>query len=109
MSEVESGTTKRHHFYHAEATVLSGLLEIPLKQEIHPQAFATLPSEEGGYIAQQAKDYRLESVISYSNAHTQVTGNLESKPGHGWNALATSVVEDLIILDIVTADRVVAQ
>jgi hypothetical protein len=103
MPEVE-----RDHSYHAEATVLSGNLELPLDQEIPDQVFAKLPLE-GGYLSQQAKEYRLESVISYSAAHTQVTGNREVKPGHGWSTLATSVVEDLNILDVITADRVVAQ
>jgi hypothetical protein len=101
-------TTDREHSYHAEATVLSGNLELPLNQEIHPQAFAKLP-EKGGYLAQQSKDFRLESVISYASAHTQVTGNRETKPGHGWATLVTSVVEELNILDVITADRVVAQ
>ena len=103
-----SDAIERNHSYHAEATVLSGRLELPLDQEIHPQAYAKIP-EQGGYLSQQARDYRLESVISYSSAYTQVTGNREVKPGHGWATLATSVVEDLNILDVITADRVVAQ
>lgn len=99
---------KRHHTYHAEAQVLQGHLRLPLVQEIKSQAYAKL-SEEGGYIAQHESDYRLESVISFRSAYTQVAGNPGLKPGHGWATLATSVVEGLNILDVVTADRVVAQ
>ncbi len=108
VPETDGIKNGRHHEYHAEATALSGCLQIPLKQIIHPQAFAKLPVR-GGYLAQQAKEYRLESVISYKSAHTQVTGNPETKDGHGWSTLATSVVEGLNILDVITADRVVAQ
>ena len=96
------------HHYHAEATVLRGHLHLPLKQYIHPQAFARLP-EEGGYISQHAHDYRLEHVIAYTTAYSQVAGHQEIKLGRGYNTLATAVVEGLNVLDVVTADRVVAQ
>jgi hypothetical protein len=99
---------RRHHAYHAEAHVLQGHLRLPLVQEIKIQAYARL-AEEGGYIAQHESNYRLESVISFRSAYTQVAGNPGLKPGHGWTTLATSVVEGLNILDVVTADRVVAQ
>jgi hypothetical protein len=98
----------RRHLYHAEAYVLQGNLTLPLVQQIKTQAYAKLP-EEGGYLAQHESDYRLESVISFHSAYTQVAGNPDEKPGHGWSTLATSVVEGLNVLDVVTADRVVAQ
>jgi hypothetical protein len=104
MAEV----TERKHFYFAEATALSGDLHLPLRQEIKPQAFAKL-SEEGGYLAQREREYRLESVLTYGSAYTQVTGNRDVKAGHGWGTVVTSVVEKLNLLDVVTADRVVAQ
>jgi len=99
---------KFENHYHAEATVLTGHLHLPLSQYIHPQAFARLP-EEGGYISQHAHDYRLEHVIAYNRAYTQVAGNQEIKHGRGFNTLSTAVVEGLNVLDVVTADRVVAQ
>ena len=115
-SRMDSLQGPREHYFGAEASVLEGELELPLKQKIHPQASASLP-EEGGYRSQKAEKYRLESVISYSSAHTQVSGSPESqkelgpksKKKPGWNSLVTSVVEDLNILDVITADRVVAQ
>ena len=105
---ITSEANGRRHLYHAEATVLSGNLELPLVQEIKPQAFAKLP-DHGGYLAQHATDYRLESVISFDSAYTQVTGNPDVKTGHGWSTLATSVVEKFNVLDVVTADRIVGQ
>ncbi len=105
--DTDSSTSPGHH-YHAEATVLRGHLHLPLSQHIHPQAFARLP-EEGGYISQHAHDYRLEHVIAYTRAYTQVAGNQEIKHGRGFNTLATAVVEGLNVLDVVTADRVVGQ
>ncbi len=105
---MSNGAEVREHFYHAEAQVLSGELRLPLEQRIQKQAYATLP-EKGGYLSQHQHDYRLEGVISYASAYTQVAGNPEVKAGHGWSTLATSVVEGLNLLDVVTADRVVAQ
>jgi len=99
----------RVHTYHAEAHALSGKIILPLEQEITPHALTSVP-EKGGYRAQQAQQYRLETVISYGRAHTQVSGHEETKKAtRGWNTLATAVVEDVNILNIVTADRVVAQ
>jgi hypothetical protein len=103
-----SETIARQHTYHAEATVLAGHLTLPLAQEIRPQAYVKLP-EEGGYLAQHAKDYHLEGAISFSSAYTQVAGNPDVKPGHGWSTLTTSVVEGLNAFDVVTADKVVGQ
>jgi hypothetical protein len=103
-----SETQGRTHTYHAEATVLEGHLRLPLVHEIKPQAHAKLCGH-GGYIAQRAQDYRLESVISVRSAHTQVAGNHDVKPGHGWATLTTTVIEDLNVLDVLTADRVVGQ
>lgn len=101
-------TNGRTHTYHSEATVLEGHLRLPLEQEIKPQASVKLP-EQGGYLSQRAESYRLESVISFRSAYTQVAGNRDVKPGHGWTTLTTSVVEGLDVLDVLTADRVVGQ
>lgn len=96
------------HDYDASAHILSGHLHLPLMQEIKPQAHVNL-RKEGGYLSEHALDYRLESVISFSAAHTQVAGNRDPKTGHGWSTLTTSVVENLNVLEVVTADRVVGQ
>jgi hypothetical protein len=101
-------SSERKPYYFAEATALSGKLLLPLEQEIQRQAFAKLP-DKGGYVAQRADKFRVESAISYESAHTQVAGNREKKQGRGYNTLVTSVIEGLNILDVVTADLVVAQ
>lgn len=99
---------KRHHHYHAEASVFAGTLELPFSQHVSPQAYVSLP-KHGGYFSQRTCEFRVENVMSYKAAYTQVSGNRDPKPDHGWATLVTSVVEDLNILDILTADRIVAQ
>jgi hypothetical protein len=99
---------KREHTYHAESHALSGSLRLPIAQEIERQAHAKIPGH-GGYLSQHAESFRVEGIVSYRAAHTQVSGHKEVKPGRGWKTLSSSVVEDLNILNVVTADRVVAQ
>ena len=102
------GDLAANHIYDAQAFALEGDLQLPLRAEIKPQAYLDLP-EVGGYLLQHTCAYRLEGIISFRAAYTQVAGNLERKPEHGYVTLATAVLEDFNILDVVTADRVVAQ
>ena len=115
------------HYFHAEAHALSGKLMLPFDEQIKEQAFVKLEGEseklllEGdseeqkkrkaqrNYRSQHAKEYRLEGIISYSAAHTQVSGHRSKKHPDRFVTLATSTVEDLNVLNVVTADRVVAQ
>jgi hypothetical protein len=96
------------HDYHAEAHAFSGHIHHPVEQAIKPQAFVRL-EKHGGYLAERARDYRLEGIFSFRQAYTQVAGNRDQKKDHGWNTLATAVLEDFNVLDIVTADRIVSQ
>jgi len=104
-----TGAPGRTHTYHAEATVFEGRLDLPLVEKIEKQAFLKHNSQQETYLSQHAKDFKLEGVISYRSAYTQVAGNKGRKPGVGWTTLATSVIENLNILDVVTIDRVVSQ
>lgn len=95
------------HSYNADASVLCADLEQPLKEEIRPQAFVKLP-RDGQYQFSQAAPFRFEGVLSHQGGYTQVAGHPSSKHD-GFSTLATSVLEGLNVLDVVTADRVVAQ
>ena len=99
---------KRYHEYHAEAEALSGKITLPLVQEVKPPTYVKL-NERGGYLSQHVENYRLGGIVSFRSAYTQVGGNPDTKVDHGWNTLATSVIEGLNVLDIVTADRIVCQ
>jgi len=97
-----------YHIYNAAADVLSADFEQPVHEKIPPRAQVKLP-KDGHYQFKQADPFRLDGVISYRSGYTQVAGHRSPKQGHGFTTLATSVVEDLNVLDVVTADRVVAQ
>jgi len=98
----------REHIYYAQAVSLEGTLRLPFAQEIQPQN-PVLLSEKGGYLHNHSEKFRLQGVISFKSAYTQVAGNLDEKPDHGWSTLSTSVLEGLNVMDVVTADRIVCQ
>src|ERR1035438_1157151 len=106
LSMVEPGRKPVHNYY-AEANVLSADLKQPLEERIRPQASVELP-RDGHYQYRQADPFHFEGILSYKGGYTQVAGHPSSKTA-GFVTLTTSVVEDLNVLDVVTADRVVAQ
>lgn len=103
-----SESPERHHRYHATATAISGHLKLPLETEISRQAHAELP-QKGGHLSQRLKDFSIEGVVSFHSASTRVSGNKSTKPGQGWTTIATTVIEGLNVMEIVTVDRVVTQ
>jgi hypothetical protein len=104
MSEVN----ERTHRYDAEATVLSGQLDLPVSQKIEPQTHSKL-AEKGGYSNQRSDGFRIESIISFRSAYSHVAGIHSLNPGGGWHTLTTTVVEGLNVMEVLTADRVVGQ
>jgi hypothetical protein len=101
-------TPAKFHDFHAEAQVLSGHLDLPVKQQIH-LAPVVLNDKRGGHFFQRTDNYSLEGLISFKSGYTHVSGNPSKKENHGWVTLATSVLENLNVLDVITADRVIAQ
>jgi hypothetical protein len=95
------------HNYYAEANVLFADLTEPLKEKIRAQAPVKLP-KDGQYQFRQADPFHFEGILSYKGGYTQVAGHPSTK-SVGFATLATSVLEGLNVLDVVTADRVVAQ
>ena len=98
----------RYHDYHAEAAIFEGNLKLPFAQNIGSHTYSKL-NEQGGYVTQHSQNVRLGGAISFKSAHTHVAGNRSDKHDHGWNTLATAVIENLNIMEIVTVDRIVAQ
>ena len=79
-----------------------------MRERIAPRGYVKLP-KDGHYQFKQADPFRLDGLISYRSGYTQVAGHKSPKAGHGFTTLSTSVVEDINVLDVITADRVVAQ
>jgi hypothetical protein len=98
---------ERTHAYYSDAQLLEADFKRPEKQKITPQVKLSFEGENDGYSFKQADKYTANGVISFECGYTRVSGCKSEK--HGWVTLATAVVEGLNILDVVTADRIVAQ
>jgi len=98
---------KRVYYYHADSNAFGGHIETPVKQLIPVAAPSSLPPV-GGYESAHTGRYQLEGILSFESAHTQVAGSVSHKTG-GWTTLASATVEGLNILNVITADRIVAQ
>jgi hypothetical protein len=116
-SPVESGTAReRSHVYHAEAYILSGQLEHPIKQTIEPYGRVALETRRESLVTQRVGETNVEGLISFKSGHTRVVGtqvkqktDIFGNDHAGWVTLSTSVLEGFNVVDMLTADRVVAQ
>jgi hypothetical protein len=95
------------HYFHAEANSLGGFVEQPIKQAVPAQASASLPAV-GGHVTTRTGALSFEGVVSCSAAYTRVSGRHLETDGTP-TTLVTSVVEGFNLLEVVTADRIVAQ
>ena len=100
----------RHHsqyVYSASAYALAAEFERPKKHSLSPQASVVL-SGHGGHGSQRVPGYKVDGLISFEEAYSEVGGSYDDCHGmyttHAW-----SVVEGLNVADMLTADRVVSR
>jgi hypothetical protein len=104
----EAATTRGRRFtYSADAELLSGHLSRPVDLICERQSRVSLSDERGGHLVRDMKRYSADGLISFQSGYTSVSGSYSEE--HAWVTLATSVLEDLNVLDVITAERVVAQ
>jgi hypothetical protein len=102
-------TAHRQFHYHASAHALSGELTRPVQRLIEVQAGISLPST-GGAGSSSVENFRVDEVVSFRRGYSQVSGSIKRETNkiiHTTHAAAA--VEGLNILDVVTADRIVAR
>jgi hypothetical protein len=109
--------------YHANAHVLSATFTRPLQHVVEVQGASSLPTI-GGHGKGRVEDFRFEHFISVKRGYTHVSGTPQElevevedkvkgetrveKQTH-FTTLVTAVAEGVNILDVVTADRIVAR
>jgi hypothetical protein len=96
----------RTYLYNAHGHALSGHITRPFDQIIEVQAGMSLPTS-GGYGATRVEHFRLKEVVSFDAAYTQVSGSRKEDGSH--TTLVSTTIEGLNVLDVVTADRLVAR
>jgi hypothetical protein len=94
-------------FYHADASPFGGHLTHPTERIIPAHASSSLP-QAGGYASSRMGPIHHDEIVSCEAAYSTVSG-AENTRKNGFTTLVTSVVEELNVLEIVKADRVVSR
>ncbi|MGO8793773.1 MAG: hypothetical protein ACLQLC_03035 [Candidatus Sulfotelmatobacter sp.] len=111
VAEIPFAGPMRIHTYHGEADLLEMEIKEPFHEKVKPQAKVELygGGERSHYHFKHAGPFRVEGIASYESGYTQVAGARSLKHEGRYSTLVTSALEGLNILDVLTADRVVAQ
>jgi hypothetical protein len=92
--------------YHAEGHAFSGHFTRPLTQQIEALAGVSLPLS-GGHGRSHAEEFSIGQMVSVKKAYSHVSGSQGNDKKY--NSHTTVVLEGVNILDVVTADRIVAR
>ncbi len=91
--------------YHALATGLSGHITLPFDELIQVQAPSAIPFT-GGYSASRAESFQFKEILSFRSVRSIVIG---VETDDSWNTLTTAIMEGLNVLNMFTADVIVAR
>jgi hypothetical protein len=104
---MKSVDRKKLYSLRADANALGGFLEAPVARVLPTLAPVSLPPV-GGFAMARSQAFTADEIISCSSAYTRVSGQECCADGSA-SILVTAVVEDLNILEVVKADRIVTQ
>jgi hypothetical protein len=97
----------RYYSFRVDANALGGYLEEPFPKSVPTVAAVSLPPV-GGFASARSEAVNLDEIVSCARAYTRVSGMVHPADG-SVSILTTAVVEDVNILEVVTARRIVAQ
>ena len=98
---------EKRFLYQASAVAAAGSFTRPRPEFLEVQAASALPVT-GGVASARVENFRFRDLVSFRVANTSTVGTYHPESGR-YNTLATAVVEGLNVMDVVTADRVVAR
>ncbi len=102
-----NASTTRQFYYHSDASPLGGRLTHPFETIISTAASSSL-AQAGGLVSSSLDSYRLDPIVSVERAYSHISGAVDKATGN-WTTLTTAVVENLNVLEVVTADRIVSR
>ncbi len=94
------------YLYDASALAIAGEIRRPTQQVIENQA-STCLAMTGGVSRAEVAGFHVPGIVSFRRAFAEVSGSSEASSIH--HTGANVVVEGLNVLDIITADRVIAR
>jgi hypothetical protein len=95
------------HYYNASAMALGGKITRPFEAILETQAPSVLPID-GGFGSSRVENFRFKELISFKTAYSVVTGS-QSETDGSFATMASVTIEDLNILDMVTAKKIVSR
>jgi hypothetical protein len=100
----------RTFHYHANAHAFSGHFIRPFEHQIDVQAASVLPII-GGHGQARVENFQFKEFLSFRKGYTHVSGADQEEDDRtlSHNTLVTSTIEGLNLLEVVTADRIVAR
>jgi len=109
MAENTEDPIQRTFFYHADANAIGGTINRPFNGFVPSLTSISLPLV-GGFLEKQRKGRAWKNIISYERESTHVSGSKKDETEGGpFTTQVSATVEGLNILEVVTADKVVAQ
>jgi len=106
MQTKEELKAKVFYSFRADANTLGGRLEQPERKIVPTVAPVSLPSV-GGETTAQSGPFSFDNIVKCKSAYSRVTGR--ETEGGSVTIVSTAVIEGLNILEVVEADRIVAQ
>lgn len=94
------------YVYHAHGHALSGRIQRPFSEIVEAQAASSLPIT-GGHGSAAVKDFSYRNLLSFKAANTHVSGSDDAGGNH--TSVVSICIEGLNVMDVVTADRIVAR
>ena len=104
---MQSNKQKKFYSFRADANALGGFLDEPFEKIIPALAPVSLPSV-GGFATARSEAFNLDAIVSCSSASTRVSGREHAADG-SISILVAATIEHLNILEVLTAERIVAQ
>jgi hypothetical protein len=92
--------------FHGEGNALSGEFRHPAWCQLTAQASASLPTI-GGFASARAENFHFQDFVSFRSAHTHISGKRRDE--NTFATHATTTIEGLNILGVVTADLIVCR
>ncbi len=99
---------QRHFLYHADANPIGGTIHRPFNGFVPSRTSVSLPLV-GGFIERQHKGRKWKDIVSYESESTHVSGAKKDDPDGPWTTQVSATVTGLNILEVITADKIVAQ
>jgi hypothetical protein len=103
---MEDKTIRSTYLHDASAVAVSGQIVSPFQDLIPTQAALALPVS-GGYGSTRVEGFRYKEILSFGSAYTEVAG--AGGKDAPFETMATSAIEKLNILDVITCERMVCR